>query len=87
MTVVVEIADRQYDYTDEEKATAAVANFQEETGLSDEQIIALWSDTYSKHRAELEGVIFDAVEVNGGTRRSRETVPAGVSLFIESDSA
>ena len=83
MTIQVDIADRLYDYTDEERATEAVADYQVQTGLDDVAIIALWNALEDPRRAELERLIFDAVDMNGSVRRSRETVPGGISLAIE----
>ena len=87
MAVSVDIADRQFDYTDEEKAAEAIAEFQSETGLSDNDILALWASEDASKRATLEQRIFDAVDANGSARRARETVPGGVTLVIESETA
>lgn len=82
MTVSVEISDRLYDYTDEEKAAEAIAFFQEETGLSDIEILTLWRNSSDSRRSELEGRIFDAVDANGSVKRALEAVPGGISLAI-----
>jgi hypothetical protein len=82
MTVAVDIADRQYDYTDEEKAAEAIASFQAETGLSDEAVLALWADERSAERVVLERRIFDAVDLNGTAKRAQETVPADITLSV-----
>lgn len=82
MTIAVDIADRQYDYTDEEKAAETIAAFQAETGLSDEAVLALWGDEGSQERSDLERRIIDAVDLNGSARRAQETVPAGIILSI-----
>jgi hypothetical protein len=83
MSVSVDIADRLYDYTDEEKAAEAVSAFQVENGLSDEEIVALWDAEADPRRGELERRIFDAVDANGSARRAQESVPVGVALFVE----
>lgn len=87
MAIVVDIADRQFDYTDEEKAAEAIAGYQAETGLSDADVVSLWADVSNANRSELERRIFDAVDANGSARRARETVPAGVSLIAETAEA
>jgi len=83
MAISVDIADRLYDYTDEEKAADAVAEFQSATKLDDEAIIALWETETDPRRVQLERMIFDAVDANGSANRARETVPGGVSLVID----
>jgi hypothetical protein len=86
MTIAVEITDRQYDYTDEEKATEAVSKFQEEHSLADAQVIAIWNDQSDIRRHDLEKRIFDAVDLNGTAQRANETVPCGVYLnIVEND--
>jgi hypothetical protein len=85
MTISVDIADRLYDYSDEEKAAVAVAAFQDEMKLDDEAIVALWDDEKDARRNELEKRIFDAVDGNGSAKRAEETIPDGVSLFIEAE--
>lgn len=82
MTISVDIADRQFDYTDEEKAAEAIADFQADTGLSDEQIVALWASDLDPRRAKLERLIFDAVDANGSAKRAQETVPSGITLSV-----
>lgn len=87
MPIIVDIADRLFDYTDEEKAAEAIAEFQAETGLNDGAVIALWADERNPTRAELERRIFDAVEANGTVKRAEETIPNGVCLSIEATAA
>jgi len=82
MTISVDIADRQYDYTDEEKAADAIAAFQSETALDDGAVLKLWDDESDPRRADLEARIFAAVDLNGTAKRAAETVPGGISLFI-----
>lgn len=82
MAISVDIADRLYDYTDEEKAAEAVAEFQGQLGLGDETIIKLWADESDVRRTELERMIFDAVDANGSMRRAQESIPGGISLEI-----
>ncbi len=83
MAVIVDIADRLYDYTDEEKAAAAVADFQARHDLSDIEIIAIWTDETDPLRFDLEKAIFAAVDANGSAKRAAESVPGEVSLIIE----
>jgi hypothetical protein len=82
LTIIVDIDDRLYDYTDEERAAEAVANFQELSGLDDSQIVELWSDELDARRVELEKLIFNAVDANGSDKRARESVPGGVHLSV-----
>jgi len=82
MTIAVDIADRQYDYTDEEKAAETIAAFQVEAGLSDEAVLALWAVQGSPERNKLERLIIEAVDLNGSAKRARETVPADIALSI-----
>lgn len=82
MTIAVEIADRQYDYTDEEKAAEAVSEFQERHNLADNEIIALWNDPTDLRRTDLEKLIFEAVDLNGTAKRAKETVPCEIYLNI-----
>ena len=82
MTVSVDIADRQYDYTDEDKAAEAIAAFQAETALDDRAVLKLWDDESDPRRADLEARIVTAVDLNGTLKRAAETVPGGISLFI-----
>ncbi len=83
MPITVDIADRLYDYTDEEAAAEAVAIFQDQHGLDDGAVVALWGSANDPTRAMLEKQIFDAVDANGSAKRAQECVPAGVSLLIE----
>lgn len=87
MPIAVDIADRQFDYTDEEKAAQAVAIFQAERKLDDNAIVALWENENDPVRAVLEKRIFDAVDANGSVKRAQETVPCGVYLLIASENA
>ena len=83
MTITVDIGDRLYDYTDEEKAAEAVAGFQADMSLKDEDILVLWESEGDPRRNELERRIFEAVDSNGSAKRARESVPGAVSLYIE----
>jgi hypothetical protein len=83
VSIAVDIADRLFDYTDEERAAAAVAEFQAETGIGDEAVVILWQDLKDPRRAGLEKKIFDAVDANGSAKRARETVPGGVTLILD----
>jgi len=83
MAIVVDIADRLYDFTDEEKAAEAVAKFQADRHLDDQVVIAIWESIADPRRAELEKQIFDAVDRNGSAKRAIETIPGSVSLSIE----
>lgn len=83
MTITVDIADRLYDYTDEEKAAEAISDFQGETDLDDEAVVAIWENEKHPQRSELERRIFDAVDANGSVKRARESVPGGISLGID----
>lgn len=87
MAISVDIADRLYDYTDEEKAADAVSSFQAAHGLDDDAIIAIWDNAGDPRRIELEKRIFDAVDANGSVKRAQESVPGGVSLLIVSEAA
>ncbi|MDC7675132.1 hypothetical protein [Asticcacaulis machinosus] len=87
MAIAVDIADRLYDYTDEEKAAEAVALFQLQNNLDDHALIALWEDERNPKRVELERSIFEAVDTNGSAKRAEETIPAGISLVIETEGA
>lgn len=87
MSIAVEIADRLYDYTDEEAATAVVADFQDGLGLSDEDVVALWGDPSDSRRNTLEKLIFDAVDANGSAKRASNNVPGGIELSIETAEA
>ncbi len=85
MTISVDIADRLYDYTDEEKAATAIAIFQSEMGMDDAEIVAVWSDEADPRHKELEKRIFDAVDHNGSEKRARETIPCGIYLSVDTD--
>lgn len=85
MTISVDIADRLYDYTDEEKAAEAIAEFQDEMKLDDEAVVALWQNENNPLRNDLERRIFDAVDANGTVKRAKESVPGGVELNIVND--
>lgn len=83
MTINVEIADRLYDYTDEEKAAAAVADYQAEMGLDDVTVMAIWNSPADPRRDILDRKITEAVDANGSAKRAQESVPGGVTLFID----
>jgi hypothetical protein len=83
VTVSVDIGDRLYDYTDEEKAAEAIAEFQADLSLRDEEVVALWGEENDPRRDELERRIFEAVDANGSAKRAQESVPGAISLFIE----
>ena len=83
MSIAVDIADRLYDYTDEEKAADAVAAYQHELSLGDKAILAIWEDEADPRRFELERRIFEAVDLNGSAKRAAENVPGGISLLID----
>lgn len=85
MTITVDIADRLYDYTDEEKAADAVANYQGEVGLDDDAIIAIWANSMDSRRAELERRVNDAIDLNGTAKRAKESVPYDISLRKAAD--
>lgn len=80
MPIAVDIADRLYDYSDEEKAAEAIAEFQAETGLTDEAVIAMWDGPRSVSRDELERRVFEAVDSNGSAKRASQNVPSGLTL-------
>ncbi len=82
MAIQVDIADRLYDYTDEEKAAEAVAEYQNSTGLQDTEVIAIWGNENDPRHAVLERMIFHAVDANGSAKRAEENVPGGISLGI-----
>ena len=82
MVIAVDIADRLYDYTDEEAAADAIAEFQSETGLTDLEILALWADDADLRRSKLEKIIFDAVDLNGSSKRAESSVPVGITLQV-----
>ncbi|UDF03283.1 hypothetical protein [Asticcacaulis sp. AND118] len=83
MAIIVDIANRLYDYTDEEKAAEAIAEFQAAHGLSDAEILAIWEGAASQQRDELERRIFEAVDANGGASRARDEIPYPLSLLTE----
>ncbi len=83
MTISVEIADRLYDYTDEEKAAEAVASFQDDNALSDEALLALWQGSQSPMRDRLEKCIFEAVDANGSSTRAQNSIPNGITLAVD----
>lgn len=83
MAIAVDIADRLYDYTDEEKAAEAVAEFQFEKSLDDQAIISIWQNPSDPLYTILEKRIIEAVDRNGSAKRAQESVPSGVSLLIE----
>lgn len=82
MSIQVDIADRLYDYTDEEKAAEALAQYQETSGLQDAEIIGIWCDDSDPRRTILERMIFDAVDANGSAKRAEENIPAGITLAV-----
>lgn len=82
VTINVDIADRMYDYTDEEKAAEAVEEFQSLNKLSDGEIISIWQNEIDPRFSELEKRIFDAVDANGSVKRAQEKIPCGITLFI-----
>ena len=82
MVVAVDIADRMYDYSDEEKAAEAVAYYQDKSGLDDEAIVALWDNKSDPRRIDLEKRIFDAVDANGTAKRAAESIPNGITLAV-----
>jgi len=81
MAIAVDIADRLYDYTDEEKAADAVAEFQSDLGISDDAVIALWMGPRCQSRDELERKVFDAVDDNGSVARAKNSIPDGITLL------
>ena len=85
MTIHVDIGDRLYDYTDEEKAAEAIADFQSRTGMDDDSIMSLWLDDSDPRRSELERLIFNAVDQNGTVKRAQEHVPGDIFLAIQED--
>lgn len=83
MSIAVDIADRLYDYTDEERAADAVAVYQNELSLDDKAVLAIWENEADPRRFELERRIFEAVDLNGSAKRAAENVPGGISLLID----
>ncbi|WP_298331352.1 hypothetical protein [Asticcacaulis sp.] len=82
MAVIVEINDRLYDYTDEEKATEAVSQFMETHGLDEISVVTIWADANDPRHAQIEKVIFDAVDQNGTQKRALESVPGGITISL-----
>ena len=82
MPITVDIADRLYDYTDEECAADAIAIYQNETGLDDAAIVSLWGDENDSRRQELYGRIVEAVDSNGSVSRAQHSIPAYISVDI-----
>jgi len=80
MAIQVDIADRFYDFTDEEKAAEAIAEYQADTGLNDHAVVALWLNEGDPRRVTLEALIFDAVDANGSVKRAKDNVPGGITL-------
>ena len=85
MTIAVDIADRMYDYTDEEQAAKAIEGFQYDHNLGDNEIIAIWADDKNPLKIELENCIYDAVDLNGSAKRASEKIPYGITLFIDDE--
>ena len=83
MPVSVDIGDRLYDYTDEEKTAEAVARYQADLALTDNEVIEIWVSDTDPRRDELERCILDAVDANGSAKRAQESVPADISLSID----
>jgi len=83
MAISVDIADRLYDYTDEETAVAAIAQFQTSVGLDDDAVVALWATENDPRRGELEKRIFEAVDANGSVKRAEDAAPSSITLFVE----
>lgn len=82
MAINVDIADRMYDYTDEEVAAEAVDEFQSIFGLGDEAIVKLWASDDNPSRHDLEKRIFKAVDENGSAYRAKNKIPCGISLYV-----
>ncbi|KAF0117175.1 MAG: hypothetical protein FD163_1732 [Hyphomonadaceae bacterium] len=82
MSIIVDIADRMYDYTDEEVAAEAVEAFQYDYNLSDNEVFEIWESNKGSLFLELRDRITDAVDANGSFKRAQETVPCGVSLVV-----
>lgn len=85
MAISVDIADRLYDYTDEEKAAEAVAEFQDEQGLTELEVVALWDSKDDTRRNHLERLIYKAIDSNGSAKRAAESIPAEISLLIDGE--
>ncbi len=87
MTIAVDIADRLYDYTDEDEAAKVIARFQDEMGLSDEIILSIWSDFSDPRHSLLETRVIAAIDANGTVKRAQESIPAEIHLVAVSQSA
>lgn len=85
MTISVDIADRLYDYTDEEKAAVAIADYQASEGIDDPEVMRIWLNETDPRRTTLERVIFEAVDANGSVKRAQTSIPAEVHLSIYDD--
>lgn len=83
MSISVEIPDRLYDYTDEEKAAEAIMQFQSSLNLEDKEIIAIWDNASDPRREQLEASIIAAIDANGSVRRAEESIPSEILLVIE----
>lgn len=82
MTIAVDIADRMYDYTDEEVAAKAVEEFQSLNNLTDIEVITIWENQNDPRFPNLEKKIFDAVDANGSVKRAQEKIPCGITLLV-----
>lgn len=83
MALILEIADRLYDYSDEEKALIALQNYQYETGMDDDTIIMYWETATHKkcaQRDEIQHVVYQAIDMNGSFARAAKSIPAGVTI-------
>lgn len=80
--IAVDIADRLYDYSDEEKAARVIAEYQIETGIDDQSVITLWHSTNDPRRLELERRVFDAIDRNGSVKRAETSIPNDMSLSV-----
>ena len=85
MTVSVDIADRLYDYTDEEKAAGAIADYQASNDLSDQDILTIWLNEADPRHTVLERMIFEAVDAHGSAKRAQTNVPAEIYLVIDAE--
>ncbi|GGZ32931.1 hypothetical protein [Asticcacaulis endophyticus] len=83
MPIVVDIADRLYDYTDEEKAAEAIEQFRIASGLDAKAVLAIWEDKNDPRRQQLEKAMFDAVDLNGSVKRAQTSVPDGITLSMD----
>lgn len=82
MTIQVDISDRCYDYTDEEKAVEAIEEFQLVNGIDEKAVLAIWQDEKDPRRWELEKMIFEAVDANGSAKRAQDNIPGGITLSL-----